>query len=91
MNTPWTIRNLELPVNQLLHLQAASHKRFIKAESRDIVMRTATQSSYSPAHVQGPVTDAANNAVASVRGEAMYAPGMLGESPNARVKVGAAK
>lgn len=68
MNTTLTIRNLELPVKQLLQLQAASHKRSVEAEARDILTRAVTQGAYSPANAQGLVTDAAKNAVASVRG-----------------------
>ena len=68
MNTTLTIRNLEEPVKQLLRMQAASHKRSMEAEARDILTRAVTQSTSSPANAQGSASDAAKNAVASVRG-----------------------
>jgi plasmid stability protein len=68
MNTTLTIRNLDEPVKQLLRMQAASHKRSMEAEARDILTRAVTQSASSPANAQGLASDAAKNAVASVRG-----------------------
>jgi plasmid stability protein len=42
MSTTLTIRNLEKPVKHLLRIQAASHKRSMEAEARDILTRAVT-------------------------------------------------
>jgi plasmid stability protein len=68
MSTTLTIRNLEEPVKHLLRMQAASHKRSMEAEAREILTRAVTQSAANPLGAQDQVSDAAKNAVASVRG-----------------------
>ncbi|TXT41372.1 MAG: hypothetical protein FD135_332 [Comamonadaceae bacterium] len=68
MNTTLTIRNLEEPVKHLLRMQAASHKRSMEAEAREILTRAVTQSAAHQVNAQGLISDAAKNAVASVRG-----------------------
>lgn len=68
MNTTLTIRNLEEPVKHLLRMQAASHKRSMEAEAREILTRAVTQSASNQLNAQGLISDAAKNAVASVRG-----------------------
>lgn len=68
MNTTLTIRNLEEPVKHLLRMQAASHKRSMEAEAREILTRAVTQTAPNQPNPQGLISDAAKNAVASVRG-----------------------
>ena len=68
MSTTLTIRNLEEPVKQLLRMQAASHKRSMEAEAREILTCAVTQTASSQPNAQGLISDAAKNAVASVRG-----------------------
>ena len=68
MSTTLTIRNLEEPVKHLLRIQAARHKRSMEAEAREILTRAVTQNAANPMGTQGPISEAAQNAVASVRG-----------------------
>ena len=59
MSTTLTIRNLDEPVKHLLRIQAASHKRSMEAEARDILTRAVTQ---MDAPGQTPTTDTVNAA-----------------------------
>lgn len=68
MSTTLTIRNLDEPVNQLLRTQAANHQRSMEDEARAILTLAVTQSASTQANAQGPISAAAKNAVASVRG-----------------------
>lgn len=68
MSTTLTIRNLEEPVKHLLRMQAASHKRSMEAEAREILTLAVTRNAASQPGATGPVSDAARNAVTSVRG-----------------------
>lgn len=70
MSTTLTIRNLEEPVKHLLRIQAASHKRSMEAEARDILTRAVTQSDATdPAAAPGAVNAAALKALGAVRGK----------------------
>jgi len=68
MSTTLTIRNLEEPVKHLLRMQAASHKRSMEAEARDILTRAVRQADTSG---QSPTQGTANAAAAvdAVRGK----------------------
>jgi plasmid stability protein len=68
MSTTLTIRNLEEPVKHLLRMQAASHKRSMEAEAREILTQAVTKNAANALGAQGSVSEAAQNAVASVRG-----------------------
>lgn len=71
MSTTLTIRNLEEPVKHLLRIQAASHKRSMEAEARDILTRAVTQT--GKLGQQMPIADAVNvaatQALNAVRGK----------------------
>jgi plasmid stability protein len=70
MSTTLTIRNLEEPVKHLLRIQAASHKRSMEAEARDILTRAVTQADAAdPAPIAGSVNAAALHALNAVRGK----------------------
>jgi len=70
MSTTLTIRNLEEPVKHLLRMQAASHKRSMEADARDILTRAVRQADTSgqrPTH--GTANAAAMQAVEAIRGK----------------------
>ncbi|MEO5658522.1 MAG: hypothetical protein ABIQ90_01820 [Polaromonas sp.] len=68
MSTTLTIRNLAEPVKHLLRMQAASHKRSMEAEAREILTLAVTRTAPASPTPDAPVSDAAKTAVASVRG-----------------------
>ena len=70
MSTTLTIRNLEEPVKHLLRMQAASHKRSMEAEARDILTRAVTQmDTPGPALTADAVNQAAVEALNAIRGK----------------------
>ena len=70
MTTTLTIRNLEEPVKHLLRIQAASHRRSMEAEARDILTRAVTQiSTQGQTPTADTVSDAAMRALSAVRGK----------------------
>ena len=73
MSTTLTIRNLEEPVKHLLRMQAASHKRSMEAEARDILTRAVTQAVTQAASDNalsaGSANEAAIRALNAVRGK----------------------
>ena len=68
MSTTLTIRNLEEPVKQKLRRQAASHGRSMEAEAREILTLAVTRPAPAHPQVAAPISEAAKNAVESVRG-----------------------
>ena len=68
MSTTLTIRNLEETVKQKLRMQAASHGRSMEAEAREILTLAVTQPAPATSQVAAPISEAARNAVESVRG-----------------------
>lgn len=68
MSTTLTIRNLDEPVKQLLRVLAASHSRSMEAEARDILTQAVTGTAFAGSSKEAPISDAAKNAVESVRG-----------------------
>ncbi|MDB5930537.1 MAG: hypothetical protein JWR60_2244 [Polaromonas sp.] len=68
MTTTLTIRNLQEPVKQKLRMQAASNGRSMEAEAREILTLAVTRPAPAPSTVQAPVSEAAKNAISSVRG-----------------------
>lgn len=70
MSTTLTIRNLDEPVKHLLRIQAASHKRSMEAEARDILTRAVTQmDAPNPTATADTVNAAAVRALNAVRGK----------------------
>lgn len=69
MSTTLTIRNLEEPIKHLLRMQAASHKRSMEAEAREILTLAVTQGMPTVLATDAPITDAAHAAVAQLRGQ----------------------
>ncbi|MBK7003395.1 MAG: plasmid stabilization protein [Rhodoferax sp.] len=69
MSTTLTIRNLEEPVKHLLRMQAASHKRSMEAEARDILTRAVTQATPDNSIAAVSANEAAIRALNAVRGK----------------------
>ncbi len=69
MSTTLTIRNLEEPVKHLLRMQAASHKRSMEAEARDILTRAVTQAIPDNSIAAVSANEAAIRALNAVRGK----------------------
>ncbi|MBH2019481.1 FitA-like ribbon-helix-helix domain-containing protein [Polaromonas sp.] len=68
MSTTLTIRNLEETVKQKLRMQAASHGRSMEAEAREILTLAVTRPAPASSQAAAPISEAARNAVESVRG-----------------------
>ena len=69
MSTTLTIRNLEETVKHLLRMQAASHKRSMEAEARDILTRAVTQATSDNSIAAVSANEAAIRALNAVRGK----------------------
>ena len=69
MSTTLTIRNLEEPVKHLLRMQAASHKRSMEAEAREILTRAVTGLCVDDSRTVESVNDAAIRSLNAIRGK----------------------